>query len=92
MSDIPKPAGFDFRVRLEQRPQNHIEGSKWEPKDALYSAHKMLDEAPPRGALLVCWYTPDENGRLKLKFQGWQEHDCQMKSLSAEIAYWLCAP
>jgi hypothetical protein len=91
MTDIPKPAGYEFRVKLQQR-SSHVSGTKWQPQDALFSASEMLSEYPPQGAFLVCWYTPDENGRLKLKFQGSQEHDCQMKALASEMASYLVAP
>lgn len=91
MSELPKPTGYELRVKMEQRSDGHISGTKCLPQDVLFSAHQMLSEHPAK-ALLVCWYAPDENGRLKLHWQGCQEHDVQMKALAAEMAAWLVAP
>lgn len=92
MSEIKKPGGYDFRVKLEQR-SGHVSGTKWLPEDVLFSASQAMADNPPKGAVLVCWYTPiPENGRLALRWQGCQEHDCQMKALAAEMASMLVAP
>jgi hypothetical protein len=95
MRAVPKPEGYDLRVARSQKT-NDLPGSLWLPEDALFSAFEMMKEQPPRGAFIVCWYTPNTDdgnkGRLKLKFQGYQQHDCQMKALAAEMAAWLVAP
>lgn len=96
MSEIPKPTGYDFRARLQEREdtlKESVDATKWEPQDVLWAVQENMRSAnPPKGAMLVCWYTPGENGRLRLKWSGWQDSDCHMKALAAEMAAWLVAP
>lgn len=91
MSELSQPTGYEFRVKLEQREDGHVSGTKWLPQDVLHAAHEQTSSQSVK-ALLVCWYVPNENGRLILKWQGCQEHDTQLKALAAEMTAWLVAP
>lgn len=96
MSEIQRPSGMEFRQKLQEREdalKESIDRTKVQPQDVLFAAQQsMLSDCPPKGAVLVCWYTPGENGRSKLKWSGWQDSDCQMKALAAEMAAWLVSP
>lgn len=91
MSEVPTiamPEGYELRVARTRKGSM----SDWTPADVMYSASEVMKDHPPEGAFMVCWYARNENGDLKLKFQAFQQHELQLKALSAEMCAWLVAP
>ena len=85
---LPMPEGFEIRAARASRGT----ASDWLPEDALFHASESMKEAPPEVAFLVCWYTRDADGTLRLKFRHFQEHERQSAALASDMMAWLTAP
>ncbi len=83
---LPKPDGFELR---EKRAEKADDGRKWLPEDALFDASRAMQDAPPTQAMIVVWYSRNEDGKVVLKYRCWHEHDRQTMALAADLVRYL---
>lgn len=86
---VPKPDGFDMR---NARAEKLSDGSKWLPEDALYDAYEAMSKVSVTRAMIVAWWEKTEDGKVKLNFRSYAEHDQQNVALVSVLLGYMTAP
>lgn len=78
---VKKPEGHEL---AHKRAAKKDSATEWFPKDALYSASKMLEGKEPAKALLVAWYEMDGDTQ-RLEYRLFCETPNDGTALGADI-------
>jgi len=89
LTPVPKPADQELASR---RGAESGDPSTWLPQHALYDAHTDMQAGGVDRAMVLAWYEPNEEGRIRLRWRAYGATVNDTIALIAQLAREMAKP